>query len=324
MRTSTRSALKLHDFAPHADDFCADVLAGLQQQHKSLPCKYLYDERGSELFERICELPEYYPTRTELAIMDRHVDEMVELIGPGCLLIEYGSGSSMKTRWLLDHLEAPAGYVPIDISGEHLLRSAEELAECYPDVEVLPVCADFNQTFAVPAPKARVSHNVIYFPGSTIGNFTPVEAVEFLRRCARLAGNHGGMLLGADLKKDVEVLEAAYNDEDGVTAAFNMNLLARINRELDADFDLDHFEHRAVYNAALGRVESYLVSLQEQTVRIDGTAIAFTRGEAIHTENSHKFDLGQFRDIATTAGLDVTKVWTDDDELFSVQYLTVR
>ncbi len=306
-----------------AAEFCADVLHGLGAPAKELPCKYFYDEAGSQLFERITELEEYYPTRTELSIMNRHVAEMAGLLGPRCLLVEYGSGSSTKTRLLLDHLRRPAGYVPIDVSGEHLRRSAQSIADEYPGLEVLPLCADFTRPLELPVPRRQPARRVVTFPGSTIGNFTPDEAVALLRRTAALCGRGGGLLLGADLRKDRRVLEAAYNDRRGVTAAFNRNLLVRINRELGADFAVDRFAHRAFYNAAEGRIEIHLVSRRDQRVHVGDAEFAFAAGESIRTEYSYKYRLRDLDDLGAAAGFEVERFWTDEREYFSVHYLTV-
>jgi len=317
-----RAARTLPGLAPAAARFRSDVLAGLSGPRKTLPCKYLYDELGSALFERICELDEYYPTRTELAILETHVGEMTERLGPRCLLVEYGSGSSRKTRLLLDRLREPAAYVPIDISREALAASAHALASAYPQLEVLPVCADYTEPLEVPRPRRRVLRRGVFFPGSTIGNFTPPEAQRFLGRMARVAGPAGGILLGVDLHKERAVLEAAYDDAQGVTAAFNKNLLTRINHELGADFDVARFRHLARWNAGAGRIEMHLVSEAEQSVRLGECRIRFAAGETIHTENSYKYELGHFAALAAQAGLAVRRVWTDADALFSVQFLT--
>jgi len=309
----------------HAPDAAArlrgEVWAGLARPRKSLPCKYLYDARGSALFERICELPEYYPTRTELEIMEAHADEMARRLGARCLLVEYGSGNSRKTRLLLDRLEAPAGYVPIDISRDALGASAGALAAAYPQLEVLPVCADYTEPLELPVPQRPVARRGVYFPGSTIGNFTPAEAQRFLARMARVAGATGAMLIGVDLRKDRATLERAYDDASGVTAAFDLNLLARLNRELGANFALDRFRHRAVWNDAAGRVEMHLVSRADQEVSVAGRRFRLAAGESIHTENSYKYTLEQFARIAAVAGLRVEQVWTDARRRFSVQYL---
>lgn len=311
----------LHDFAPEREVFLADTLRGLRQPRKELPCKYFYDARGSALFDRICGLPEYYPTRTELAIMDADADAMGAALGPRCLLVEYGSGSSAKTHVLLDHLEDPAACVVVDISREHLLRAAEELAKAHPRIPVVPVCADFTRPFEVPEPPRPARRRAVYFPGSTIGNFTPRGAVELMRGMRRVAGDGGGLLIGVDLKKDPAVLERAYDDAEGVTAAFNKNLLARMNRELGADFDLTAFDHRAVWNEEAGRVEMHLVSRLAQTAHVGGEAVRFAAGEAVCTEHSHKYTLPGFAALAERAGFRVESVWTDPDDLFSVQWL---
>jgi dimethylhistidine N-methyltransferase len=300
------------------------VLAGLAASRKYLPCKYFYDQTGSELFEKITALPEYYPTRTERAIMETHAAEMAALLGRRCLLVEYGSGSSTKTRLLLDQLCEAAGYVPIDVSCEHLSRSAEALATDYPGLQVLPLCADFTGSLQLPIPRLRPARRVVYFPGSTIGNFPPDESVLLLRRTAELCGAGGGLLLGADVRKDPNILEAAYNDSQGITAAFNCNLLARINRELGADFVLDQFDHHAFYNAAEGRIEMHLVSRCEQSVHLGSATFHFKLGESIHTENSYKYSLDEVRHLAEGGGFKPVRVWTDEAEFFSVHYLAVR
>ena len=324
MSSRQSQAVQLHDEGPDVDEFRDHVLRGLTRDHKRLSSKYLYDQRGSELFDRICEVDEYYPTRTELRITRDNVEEMASTIGPRCLLIEFGSGSSIKTRILLDELEDTAAYVPVDISAEHLMASAEELADDYPSLRVLPVCADFTQPFDLPECPSDVGRRVVYFPGSTIGNFTPEQADRCLALAADLCGAGGGLLIGVDLKKDRKTLEAAYNDAEGVTAEFNLNMLTRINRELDADFSEDRFEHKAIYDEKNGRIESHLVSLCDQEVTVDETVVSFDEGESILTEYSHKYSLSDFQEIAAVAGFEVRKVWTDARRLFSVQYLTVH
>jgi dimethylhistidine N-methyltransferase len=316
MNASLRS-----DRAPDASRFRDDVWAGLAQPQKTLPCKYFYDARGSALFEAICDLPEYYPTRTELSIMESHAGAMSERLGPQCLLVEYGSGSSRKTRLLLDRLRDPAGYVPIDISSAALADSTRALARSYPGLEVLPVCADYTAPFEVPHPRAPVRRRGVYFPGSTIGNFTPPQAQRFLARMARVAGADGVLLVGVDLRKDRATLERAYDDAAGVTAEFNRNLLARINRELGGDFDLARFAHRARWDESAGRVEMHLVARVAQTVRVAGRPFAFTEGETIHTENSYKYDVAHFAALAAGVGLRVREVWMDPERRFSVQLL---
>jgi dimethylhistidine N-methyltransferase len=315
--------VSLHDFAPDVSQFRDEVWAGLSHSQKTLPCKYFYDERGSALFEAICEVPEYYPTRTELSIMEAHAPAMASLLGARCLLVEYGSGSSRKTRLLLDCLRDAAGYVPIDISREALSESARALVAAYPALEVLPVCADYTETFELPRPRALPERRGVYFPGSTIGNFTPPQAQRFLARMARVAGPSGALLIGIDLAKDRATLERAYDDAAGVTAAFNQNLLVRINRELDGSFDVTRFRHHAHYNETAGRIEMHLVSSVAQTVRVAGRPVWFAAGETIHTENSYKYDVAHFAALAAGVGLAVREVWTDARQRFSVQYLTL-
>jgi dimethylhistidine N-methyltransferase len=318
------SRIRLHRLATPSDTFRGDVWAGLSRTPKELPCKYLYDAAGSALFEEICSLDEYYPTRTELAILDAYAAEMAELLGPECLVVEYGSGSGKKTRLLLDRLERPAAYVPIDISAEPLLDFARSLAADHPSLEILPVLGDYTADLDLPTPARAPRRRVVFFPGSTIGNFHPREAEAFLKRAAALCGRSGGLLVGVDLPKDRATLERAYDDARGVTAAFDRNLLARINRELGADFALDAFLHRAVWVRALSRVEMHLVSLRAQQVRVAGRAFALEAGEPIRTEHSYKWSLAAFRAIAAKAGWGVRRVWTDPARRFSVQYLVSR
>lgn len=308
---------------PGTDEFRDDVLHGLAGSRKSLPSKHFYDQRGSQLFDQICELDEYYPTRTELAIMDKYGQEMGEQIGDGVMLIEFGSGSSTKTRLLLDHLIQPIAYVPVDVSCEHLHATANELAQDYPQIEILPVCADFTQEFSLPRASVSETHDAVYFPGSTIGNFEPQAAVELLGHIATLCGSGGGLIIGIDLQKDPDVLEAAYNDADGVTAEFNLNLLRRINRELDADFDLRQFRHTAVYNAEHGRIEMYLESLRSQTVQVEGREFTFASGERICTEYSHKYTIDGFSEVARSVGLTLRKEWTDSRNYFAVLHFAL-
>jgi dimethylhistidine N-methyltransferase len=322
---STKHAHPLIDDYVDTDTFEEDVIDGLTAQPKQVPSKYLYDARGSKLFDEITRLREYYPTRTEAAIMTEHVDVMADAVGEGALLVEYGSGSSEKTRILLDEMSGDlAGYVPVDISREHLVDAADRLAAAYPDLAVQPVCADYTASFPVPVPGDDPARTVVYFPGSTIGNFRPTDAEAFLEIMAETAGPGGGLLIGVDLRKDPDVLRAAYNDEEGVTAAFNLNLLRRINREVGADFTLDAFEHEARWNDDESCIEMYLVSTEAQTVDVAGETIAFDAGETIHTEYSYKFTLDRFSHLAESAGFTIEEVWTDDDRLFSVQYAEVE
>ncbi len=297
-----------------------EILEGLSRSQKALSPKFFYDERGSQLFDAICELPEYYLTRTELSIMQMHIDEIVSLVGPQASLIEFGSGSSLKTRMLLERLDRLAAYVPVDISREHLTAAAESLASDYPNVEVWPVLADFMQPFDLPNPSVMPLRNIVYFPGSTIGNFSPEQAHGLLQVMHVEAGEDGALLIGVDLQKDTAVIERAYNDDAGVTAEFNLNMLARINKEFGANFDLDLFRHRAVYDEKHGRMELSLISERDQYVRIDNTSFHFEKGEALLTEHSHKYTLEQFSGMAQKAGFVVDTVWTDSEQLFSVQY----
>ena len=322
MDTPTKT-LPLVDQAPDTESFREAALEGLRQPQKQISSKFLYDERGSKLFDRICELEEYYPTRTEIRIMRENIEAIREAIGPQVRLVELGSGSSMKTRILLDHLDDLAVYVPIDISKAHLVEAAEGIADAYPDVPVQPLCADYTASFDLPEPPQPASRTVVYYPGSTVGNFQPDDARHFLRRIADGLERGAGLLIGVDLKKDVDVLEAAYNDAEGVTAAFNLNLLRRMNRELDATFDLDRFEHLSVWNEDMGCVESFLRSTEAQTVTVAGESFSFGAGETIHTEYSFKYTLDEFADLMAEAGFSVEEVWTDDRSYFSVQYCTV-
>ncbi len=315
-----KSPLELYDFEPQRNTFRNDVLQGLQDARKELPSKYFYDDAGSQLFEQICLLDEYYPTRTEHTIMQEHMPEIASLLGPDCLLIEYGSGSSTKIRMLLDALHNPAGYVAIDIAKEQLQRSVASLATAYPALEVFPVCADYTSDFELPAPSVSVSRRVAYFPGSTIGNFDREPAVHFLQQIAKTCKG-GGLLIGVDLKKDFNILHRAYNDEQRVTAHFNLHLLERINQELDADFQLDQFSHYAFYNPGQSRIEMHLVSLMHQVVHIGEDEFSFKLGESIWTESSYKYTPEEFAQLAASAGFTVERVWTDAQQLFSVQYL---
>jgi dimethylhistidine N-methyltransferase len=302
--------------------FLQDALEGLRKPRKTLPCKYFYDETGSALFDRICDLEEYYLTRTERAIMLRHGGEMAAKLGEGVCLIEYGSGSSLKTRILLDHLEQPSAYIPIDISREHLYRSACGLAEAYPNLRIFPVHADYTSNFDLPPLSKEAGRRVVYFPGSTFGNFEPEERGRFLQQLRSVCGAEGGLLIGIDLKKSPSVIEAAYNDAEGVTAAFNLNLLHRLNRECGADFQVEFFRHRAVYNSLLGRIEMHLVSVRDQTVRLADERIVFQEGESIQTESSYKYSLKEYQQLVERWGFQVETVWTDPQDLFSVQFLT--
>jgi L-histidine Nalpha-methyltransferase len=300
--------------------FLRDVVAGLSAEQRAIPCKYFYDARGSALFDRITTLEAYYPTRTELSILRVHGRDIARAIGDDVVLIELGSGSSVKTRLLLDQLPRLAAYVPIDISEEHLHMTSDELRAAYPELSVLPVAADYTNGLSLPELPEH-SRRVAFFPGSTIGNFEQAAAEHFLRMTARLVGPAGGLVIGVDLDKDAAILERAYDDEEGVTAAFNRNLLHRINDELDGDIDPTTFEHRAVWNESASRVEMYLVSRKDQEIAVNGHRFALRAGDAIHTENSHKYTLDSFSRLAAAAGFRTDNVWLDDEGLFSVHYL---
>ena len=318
------ASFTFHDLAPGEESFRDAVLRGLGRARKSIPCKFLYDTRGSALFEAICRLPEYYPTRTEIAILEANAAEIAAQIGPHGRLIEFGSGASTKARILLQALDRPAAYVPVDISREHLRDAAGSLAEDFPSLPVVAVCADYTRPFPLPPLPGPNGKRVGFFPGSTIGNFEPDAAVEFLANYARVLGPGGEMLIGVDLKKDPGILNAAYNDRAGVTAEFNLNLLERINRELDGDLDLDRFEHVAFYNETEGRIEIYIRSLANQEAWIAGTPIHFGEGELIHTEYSYKYSIPEFRALAARSGFRPVDTWTDPAELFSVHYFQLR
>jgi dimethylhistidine N-methyltransferase len=305
----------------HRDEFLKDVLAGLSTRQKAISPKYFYDAAGSRLFDRICELPEYYPTRTETSILRASAADIAARAGWDVALVEFGSGSSTKVRILLDALQLPAAYVAIDISGEHLQNAAAALQRDYPHIEVDAIEADFTQEVRLPD-SVRGKKRLGFFPGSTIGNFSPDEAELFLHKAARTLGHGADMLVGVDLKKHGAILHAAYNDSAGVTAAFNMNLLTRINRELRGDFNLKNFRHRAVYNAAMGRIEMHLESLKPQSVRIAGDVFTFREGETIHTENSYKYSVESFHRLVNKAGWRVGDIYTDAEKLFSLHYLT--
>lgn len=326
MSKSRESRLEeLQDLEPSLEEFRLEVIRGLSQSQKTLPCKFLYDRRGSEIFDRICDLPEYYPTRTELHILRRHAGEIAARLGPEVRLVEFGSGAGTKIRLLLTALDRPAAYLPVDISRDHLVAANADLARSFPDLSIAPVCADYTEPFALPE-LAGVHYRTTagFFPGSTIGNFTRAEAVGFLSAARNLLGAGAVMIVGVDLVKDLDVLLAAYDDNAGVTAAFNLNLLRRINRELGGTFELSHFRHEARWNAELERIEMHLVSLRKQEVAIGARRFRFQEGETIHTESSHKYRLDGFRKLAREAGFDPIEVWTDEKKLFSVHALRAR
>jgi L-histidine Nalpha-methyltransferase len=302
--------------------FLRDVLAGLSVRPRTLPCKWLYDERGSRLFDRITELDEYYPTKAEAGLLRAHAPAMAALLGPRLDLVELGSGSSIKTRILLDALDAPARYVPVDISAEHLAASASRLAEAYPTLRIEPLVADYAvRPWPTLAAAADAQRRAVFFPGSSVGNFEPEEAVAFLARARGLAGPGGVVLVGVDMPKEATVIEAAYDDREGVTAAFNRNLLVRINRELGGDFDVSAFEHRAPWDAARRRVEMRLVSTRRQRVTLGGQSFELEAGEPIVTEHCYKHGVEDFRDLARRAGLAPGPVWTDEGGRVSMHWL---
>ena len=309
-----------HDLAPGEESFRDAVLAGFGHEPKALPCKFFYDVRGSALFEQICRLPEYYLTRTEIAILEEHAGAIAAHLGVHCRLVELGSGASRKVRILLGALEAPAAYVPVDISREHLRDAAARLAADFPKLPVVAVCADYTRPFPLPPLPGPAGKLVGFFPGSTIGNFEPDAVVGFLAHCAQLLGPAGEMLVGVDLKKDPAILDRAYNDRAGLNAAFNLNLLERINRELGGSLAIDRFEHLAFYSEDKGRMELYLKSLADQTATIAGRAFHFAEGELIHTENSYKYAIPEFHALAARAGFLPVHTWTDRNNLFSVHY----
>ncbi len=300
-----------------------EIVSGLKQEQKQLPSKYFYDEHGSRLFERITGLEEYYLSRAEKSILAKYTREITELIGQGAMLIEPGSGSSKKTRLLLDALPSLAAYIPVDISEEYLQKVAKRLKKDYPALVIKPVCADYTTWFELPDIEGAYRKQIVFFPGSTIGNFKPERARAFLQGIAELIDDDGDILIGIDLKKDRKILEAAYNDSEGITAQFNKNILVRLNCELDADFDVDSFRHSAFYNEEEGRIEMHLVSEKEQNVQVAGEFFRFEKGETIHTENSYKYSTAGFKKLVAD-WFSVEKVWMDDNRLFSLQYLSKK
>lgn len=309
-----------------SERFREDVLAGLSAEPRSIPCKYLYDASGSALFEQICETPEYYVTRADLALHEAHLDEIASMIGPDAHVIELGSGAGIKTRRLLASLESPRTYTPIEISDAALAQSTRDLESAFPDIEIRPVQADYTQPIAdselLLDPAAR--RRIVYFPGSTISNFERHQAIDFLARLSGIAGTGGALLIGVDLVKPAERLIAAYDDAGGITAAFNRNLLERVRRELDAQVDLGAFAHEARYNESRERIEMHLVAQHPTRIVIDDHVFEFEQGESIHTENSHKYSVDSFRELAAEAGLRSEKVWFDPDGLFSMHWLTAE
>ncbi len=322
LRKQQLADIDLLDLEPDTDTLLADVIAGLSATPKTLPCKYFYDARGAKLFEQICELEEYYPTRTELGILQDNLEDIAKRVGPDCAVIEPGSGSGIKTRLLLEHLHDPVAYMPIDVARDQLLDYAAQLAVDFPAMDILPVCADFTQALQLPEPNRETQNRMIYFPGSTIGNFKPEEARQLLKGWRQLLGDSGSLLIGVDLKKDPAILEAAYNDQKGITADFNLNLLKRLNRELQADFNLGQFRHHADYDEATGAIRMWLVSKEKQQVNINGSEhFDFETDEAICTEHSHKYSPDDFITLAAQAGWQTEQMWTDENRLFSLWYL---
>ncbi len=309
-----------------------DVLRGLQASPKRLSPTFFYDERGSQLFDEICELPEYYITRTETQILERHAADIAARIGPDALLVELGSGASTKTRLLLDKLPDLAAYVPVDISRSHLMAAAHRISDAYPALEVLPACADFTRPFALPKPRRPPSRVVVFFPGSTIGNFDPPAAIELMKVMRAMAASRpasassagAGLVIGYDLKKDPAVLERAYDDSAGVTAEFNLNILRHLNRELGAGFDLEAFRHQALWVPEASRIEMRLVSVERQTVAIAGELISFDADEPIITEHCHKYTPQSFASQAGAAGWIARQTWTDPRDYFHIEYLELR
>jgi len=313
---------RFYDRHPEVTDFHTEIIRGLGATPRFIPPKFFYDERGSQLFAGICKSEEYYPTRTELTIIRENIDDIAQHLGSGCLLVEPGSGESAKVRELLDVLQ-PFAYLPMDISSDFLQQEAQKLAAEFPWLDVHAVCTDFTTSMTLPYTTDDMQH-VAFFPGSTIGNFEPEEAEIFLRDIACMVGDDGGLLIGVDLVKSNKILNAAYNDAAGITAAFNLNLLRRINRELGANFNLDQFAHKAFFNQEKSRIEMHLVSQVAQHVSIADCCFEFAAGETIHTENSHKYTIEDFQAMALRAGFKPVKVWTDSDNLFSLQFFCVN
>jgi dimethylhistidine N-methyltransferase len=319
---SVEKNVKLYNFHPPEDDFRAEVIQGLSKSHKTISPKFLYDKKGAELFDAICTLDEYYITRTERAILQTYAQEIAKLIGDG-VLVEFGSGSSQKVRIILDATPQLRTYIALDISHQHLYESCTNLVEDYPQLEAIAICADYTQPLQLPdIPSLHNKYKVGFFPGSSIGNLEPKASLKFLRNTVNLLQCNGSFIVGVDLKKSKDILEPAYDDSEGVSAAFALNLLTRINRELGADFDHTNFTYQAIYNP-IGRIEMSLVSLREQVVHIDDTKIKFEKGEKLYTEHSYKYTINEFQALAARAGFKGECVWTDPEELFSLHYLKV-
>ena len=311
------------DLEPAPSDFLAEAIAGLSSSPPTLPSKFFYDERGADLFLEICELPEYYVTRTETGILEQHAPQIAQSIGANAELVGLGTGAGIKTRMLLQHLENPIAYVPVDISKQRLIESAQELRRVMPTLEILPVCADYVQRFELPQPSRKPDHIAVHFPGSTIGNLEPQAAQAFLRQICRICRPSGGMIIGVDLQKPRAILDAAYNDSAGVTAQFNLNLLVRANREIGANFVIECWHHRAIYNEREHRIEMHLIAERDQLVRLGGRTFAFAAGETIITEFSYKHTIDGFTAMAVSAGFKLSQYWTDPRQMFAVFHFTV-
>jgi dimethylhistidine N-methyltransferase len=319
------AGVALLDLEPARSDFLEQAIAGLSDSPRTLPSKFFYDERGSDLFQQICDLPEYYVTRTETEILRRYMPEMAASIGENAEVVGFGTGAGIKTRMLLEHLPSPNAYVPVDISKQRLTESADALAREMPALQILPVCADYLESLELPAPARKPDHILVFFPGSTIGNMEPHIAHDFLHRLTHLCGHSGGLIIGVDLQKPREILEAAYNDSAGVTAQFNLNMLVRANRELGADFDLARWRHRAIYNDKASRIEMHLVSQGNQVVHLGMREFNFADGEKIITEFSYKHTIDGFTALAASAGfLPTPRVWTDAKKFFAVFHFTTH
>jgi len=324
-KQNLNAALSMVDEStPQTEEFLADVLHGLGQKKKTLPCKYFYDEKGSLLFEAICDTPEYYITRTEISILQHNMEQIADLVGPSCDILEFGAGAGVKIQLLLDGLKAPRSYIPIDISMEILEDSAQKLAQRFPHVDIVPIVGDYHKDIELPEGflKQTPHKKLVFFPGSTISNFTPAEALGFLTRIRKLLTKGDALLIGVDCIKPTHLLNAAYNDKAGITAAFNLNLLDRIANTFDTNLASKYFLHHAYFNSQHSRIEMHLVSKRDQIVRIEHEAIQFARGETIHTENSYKYSLHRFKSMAEDAAFETRSVWQDDDKLFSLHYLT--
>lgn len=318
-----RNLSRLKKFEPERESLLEEIIDGLSKSQKELPSKLFYDKKGSALFDEICELEEYYLTRTETSIMTENIEDICSELGENCLLIELGSGSSKKIRLLLSGLADPAGYVPIDISEEHLISSVKALASDYPDLRILPVSADYTQPFTLPNYDFTPSKKVVYYPGSTIGNFEPAYAAQFLNNIGKQLGTGTGLLIGVDLKKDTQILENAYNDKKEITAEFNLNMLERLNREHGSDFIIDDWEHLAFYNADHGRIEMHIKSLSDQRVHLNGSRITFEEDETILTEYSYKYSISEFKDLIVNS-YSLVRVWTDAENKFGILYFVVK